>query len=59
MSQGLAMLGGGCANSLAAEDRSLMGPPGKRGTSFLCEESAPSPNIQTETMRVPLSLSRK
>lgn len=46
MSQGLAMLGGACANSLAVEDGSLMGPPWKRGTSFLCEKSALSPNIQ-------------
>lgn len=46
VSQGLAMLGGACANSLAVEDWSLMGPPWKRGTSFLCEKSALSPNIQ-------------
>lgn len=48
MSQGLVMLRGDCAKSLAAEDGSLslMGPPGKQGTSFLHEKSAPSPALK-------------
>lgn len=64
MSQGLVMLGGEeqgehCANSLAAEDESLMGPLGSMAPPFPVRNQPHHPTPSTKTMQVPVSLSRK